>query len=420
MLKKTILLILGIHLFQISHSQVNYQPGVVVKNDGDTLRGYIDYRNWATNPDEINFKTNMADPPLSFKPNDLLEFRVMDEIYVSGIVQTEISQVKTDKLDHDPQFKIKVDTTFLQTLMKGDKSLYYYKNVNQKENFYIKKGMDFELLRYKRYLKIQNGKLVVGEDKRYLGQLTLYLKDCSTITKKLKNTAYKRNNLMDLFNSYFTCLPSDPTFKKGKEKICMEAGALTGITLTELSFNTSSREFYYLLNAQYDVSANFTSGVYFDFVMPRNQNKWSINNEVLFTSYSVNGMYEYVENSNKSTTTSTEIGYSYLKMNNLLRYRCPIKNMILFVNAGFSNGLAIHEKNYQKRELKLYDTKILIEEKAIYNTRRHEQGYVIGTGVKYKAFSLEMRYEKGNGISENINLGSSTKRYFLMLGYQFK
>lgn len=418
--KKTILLILGLLLFQISHSQLNYQPGLVVKNDGDTLRGYIDYRNWASNPDEINFKMNMADHPLSFKPNDLLEFRVMDQIYVSGIVQTEISPVKTDKLDHDPQLKIKIDTTFLQTLFKGDKSLYFYKNANQKENFYIRKGKDFELLRYKRYLKIQNGKLVVGEDNRYLGQLTLYLKDCTSVSMKLKNTVYKVSSLMELFNHYYACLSSEPSFKKEQEKIHMGIGALAGITLTELTFNSSSREFYYILQANYNLSSNSTAGLFFDLELPRNLRKWSINNELLYSSFLVNGKYEYIDNANKSTTTTTEFGYSYLKMNNLLRYKYPIRNIQIVLNAGFTNGLVMHEKNYQKKDIMVYDTKIVVEGKAINNTRRYEQGYVVGTGLEYKAFSVEMRYENGNGISENMNFSFSTNKYSLLFGYQFK
>ncbi|NJK97917.1 MAG: hypothetical protein HC905_26095 [Bacteroidales bacterium] len=56
---KFIVLFIGLILFNLAYSQENYIPGYVIEN-GDTLKGFIDYRNWEKNPNQIAFKTSMA------------------------------------------------------------------------------------------------------------------------------------------------------------------------------------------------------------------------------------------------------------------------------------------------------------------------------------------------------------------------
>lgn len=313
--------------------------------------------------------------------------------------------------------KIKVDTTFLQTLIKGEKSLYYYKNAEKRENFYIKKGNDFELLYYKRYLANQDGKRIIADSKKYIGQLNLYLHDCATIYSKLEDVSYTRNSLKNLFQYYYECTPSNISFQKETEKIKPEFGILAGASLTSLEFK--SREFAYLVNGEFTSSVNFSAGVFLDVILTRNQRKWSIYNEILFTTYKTRGYFERFDNENSYEKTTTEIGYSYLKMNNLIRYTYPIGNSFIFLNGGMSNGFAVSETNYKKKESRTNTIERVVEETALNSTRKHEQGLLLGTGIKYSKYSLELRYERGNGMSDFSALNSITKSYYILLGYRF-
>lgn len=412
-LKRIGLLAIVILSFQLTFSQENYIPGYVIKNNSDTLFGFVDYRNWKNNPDLIKFKTNIEKDPISFMPTDIAEFKVKDEIYVSGFINTEVTPIQTDKLKVDPKIKIKVDTTFLQTLFRGKKSLYYYKNSDGKENFYIKQNDGFDLLIYKKYLKKQDGKDVVTENKKYLGQLTLYLNDCPTINSKLENTSYKQKSLLKLFQYYYECSSSDIYFQKEIESIHAEFGVLAGVTITSLEFGSDA--FPYLVNAEYNSSNSFSAGLFLNLILPRNQRKWSINNEILYSTYKVMGSYEENEFGNQNSLITTEIGYSYLKINNLVRFKYPVDNLFLFLNGGISNGFSISETNYKKEESR-FRTK---ESVALNDTRKYEQGLILGSGVMYKRFSFEIRYEMGNGMSKYSGLNSSTKRYHFLLGYRF-
>lgn len=415
--KQLALLCFGILMFQISFSQENYFSGYVITNEGDTLSGFIDYPNRAENPNQISFKERKNDSPVLFNPTDIVGFGTGNEKYVSGIIKTEVTNLDADKLEYDPQIHLKIDTTFLQTIIGGKKSLYYYKNTDGRVNFYIKQGSEFELLLYKRYLKQQEGKSIITENKTYLGQLTLYLNDCLSIQSKIEVTSYKTGSLIALFRYYYDCSSIDIPFQKRNEKITTATGVLMGSSLGSLKF--SGNVIDYLANADYNYSVNFAAGMFFDLIFPKNKNRWSISNELLFSAYKVSGSYEQHENENSYSTTTTELGYSYLKINNLVRFKYPIGNAFLFVNGGISNGLAVSETNYKKVELRYYTVDKINEGIVFDETRKYEQGYIFGAGAKIKKFSFEFRYEKGNGMSKYATISSSTRKYFCLFGYTF-
>jgi hypothetical protein len=103
----------------------------------------------------------------------------------------------------------------------------------------------------------------------------------------------------------------------------------------------------------------------------------------------------------------------------MIRYKYPVGNMFVYVNAGISNAFSVDETNYKRVESKFYSEDRIDEDLAMTHVRKHEQGYIIGAGVKYNKLSLEIRYEGANGMSEHKGLTSSVKRYFFMLGYKF-
>ncbi len=71
--------------------------------------------------------------------------------------------------------------------------------------------------------------------------------------------------------------------------------------------------------------------VYFiDVILPVTKGRWSINNELLLSSYKVKGSYTDFKDEDYYSNTDTEFGYSYLKINTLLRYKHPVGNVFLF------------------------------------------------------------------------------------------
>jgi len=305
----------------------------------------------------------------------------------------------------------------LQAIIVGEKSLYFFKSKLGKDQYYIKKDSSYEFLVYKRYLKTIEGKTSYVKNNKFLGQLSDYLQDCPTIQSKIENTNYSQKSLGNLFLYYYNCKPSEISFHRKAKKPTLEFGVLAGLSLTSLKF--SSTGFSYLVNANYDKSANLSAGVFLDVILPRNQGKWSFYNELLYSSYEVTGRYNDYEHENRYLISTTTIGYSYLKLNTMIRFKYPIGNMHIYLNAGISNGFAISETNYLLKEKKFWDIETTEEDKAISDTRKYEQGYIVGLGSKFKKFAFEIRFENGNGMSKHSSLKSSALRYYFLLAYRF-
>ncbi len=424
---KTIIKRIGVLIFiisisQISFSQKNYLPGYIIQLNGDTVHGGIDYRNWGRNPDKISFKEKSGDSIFHYNPIDIKGFGVLDEFYASAIVETEVSPQDigniNDEAFNNADLKISIDTTFLQTIIRGKKSLYFYVNKAGKKQFYIKQDSAYKLLIYKKYLLKTNTCQGIAENKKYINQLSAYLQDCPSIQSKLENTAYTQKGMEDLFLYYYGCSQSKLEFQKKTEKTLLEFGVLAGLSLTSLEIGSID----YLVNADFQPSAKFSAGAFFELVLPRNQRKWSLNNELVFSSYKMAGRYEDFGNQHSYSTPNvyhTTIGLSYLKLNNMLRYNYPIKNCFVYLNTGISNGFAIKETNYLKKEYNWYSDGQVEEGKALDEIRKYEQGYILGIGTKYKRFSFEIRREKGNGLSKSSRLKSNTTGYYFLLGYKF-
>ncbi len=403
----------------ISNAQENYLSGYVLQLNGDTLKGFIDYRNWDKNPDKVDFKSSLDDNSTSFSNRQIKEFGVSDEVYVSAIVQSDIATVRVNVLDDNGEMILDTISVFLETVISGSKSLFCYKNANGKIEYYIKHDMNYVLLIYKEYSGIQNGKPGIIENKRYLNQLSAYLQDCSTIQSKLIHADYARSYLEEVFQYYYSCTNSVIKFKKEKEGLILDFGLFTGFSLTNLKIRCNEPAFNYLSNVEYKKSLKLTGGLSLDIIFPRSRQRWSVYNELQFVSFKFNGKYLDVLNASNSTENNTELKASYLKLNNMIRYKGLIGRTTFFVNAGISNGLAIDVVNNNRKVVKYYTTTTIEEEKALSGFRAHEQSFLAGLGVRMNKFSFEVRIENGNGFSDFRYLETSVTKYGLLVGYVF-
>lgn len=412
LLKTIVLFILGICIYQNSFAQENYLQGHIISLKGDTIHGYIDYRNWNRNPQQIHFKKKITSEAISYSPSKINSFSVNNENYMGAVVKIETSPHKTSSLESDPRFKFETDTCFLQVIVHGMKSLYRYKNSNWKVFFYIKQGSDFNLLEQKKYLRKLGDRNEVKENKRFLGQLAIYFNDCSSIQAELKNTVYSRKSLVKLFNYYYETTHSLIKFTQKTEKISFKVGALAGFSSTQLDI--SSDGIPYLANSDYSKSQDLTFGLFLNMILPKSQKKWSIYNELLLSSYEVKG-----ESKDFYSLYQTELAYRYLKLNNMVRYTQAVKNMSVFFNIGISNGVAIDTKNRLVKKSIISENKADTYGLALDETRKYEQGLLVGIGTQFKKYGFEIRYENSNGMSNLSNLSSKVKRFYFLLSYQF-
>lgn len=413
--KRISLLFLTCFLFQSAYCQENYLAGYIVRLSGDTLHGFIDYRNWENNPAKISFKENPKSDNATYSPLTIKSFAVSDEVYQSAIVETEVSANNLDDLDRESKLKIKMDTVFLQTMIRGPKSLYYYFKKFGKPQFYIKRDAVYELLMYKKYI---GRPLEVAENKRFIGQLTFYLQDCRAIQSKFKDLDYSKKSLENLFAAYYKSSNTNISFQKKTEKTKIQFGALVGLSESTLKFNHTVSNTI-LENSNFSQSVNFSTGLFLDFILPRNNNKLSIYNELVYTSLKVNGSYNNSTTAYGTINTYSTFEYSYLKIYNMVRYKYPVGKTFLFFNGGISSGFVIGGSNSQSQVTSYYNTTNVSKSSAIDQIRSFEEGYTFGLGTIMGRFSFDFRYERGSGITNYQELKSISERYYFLIGIRF-
>jgi hypothetical protein len=140
----------------------------------------------------------------------------------------------------------------------------------------------------------------------------------------------------------------------------------------------------------------------------------------MLSTYSVSSYNENYTSDNVYVKYASKFAYSYLKLNNMLRYTYPVKNGIfVFLNVGLSNGYVLSETNTLIKESKFYTDPVTTEGPAINGTKKWEYGFLAGAGIKYQKFSFETRYEGASGMSDYPDLISNVNRLFFLFGYRF-
>jgi hypothetical protein len=407
----SLLLLFYLLAITMAFAQKNLQPGLIVTLSKDTLHGFIDYRNWGKNPAKIDFYRSEKDVATVYSPLEIESFRVSDETYNSAIVTIDDSPFKTEDLREEMVFNYLTDTVFLLNLVDGEKNLYFFMDIKGKEHFFIKNNSAYELLLYKRYLKRDEVVgLSIAQYNKYVGQLHIYLQDCSSIQSKLDDLKYARKNLVNLFLYYYECSKKKMVSQNKAVSHPYEFGVLAGCSITKLKF-TSGMD--YFSKANYPLSKKFSAGLFLNIVFPRNFGRVALSNELLYYPFKTECFY--------NNAVKTSIGLHYIMINNMILYKYPLYKVNLFLKSGTSFGIGFSETNNQKFEETTFQS--ASEAKAFSELNKLYLGINLGVGLKFRKYSIEAKYifgfKKWDYLVVNTAVNSRTSSGSLMLGYQF-
>ena len=101
---KLILLTILFPLF--SSAQSNYKPGYLVNMQGDTIKGYVDFKEWSTSPTKFNFKNAITGEASIYTADNAKAFGITGYEYYK-LFNITVSQAKLDV----SQLTQDVDTT---------------------------------------------------------------------------------------------------------------------------------------------------------------------------------------------------------------------------------------------------------------------------------------------------------------------
>ncbi len=394
----------------------NFLPGYILKLNNDTVRGFVNLTDWDYSPRIISFKESDTDNAKPYSVLDINGFGVANEIYESAIIKSGITFSTINNLDGEAELKTFVDTVFLQTLVAGKKSLSFYKNKYGVEQFYTRTNNTFDLLVYKKYIPQESSVLL--ENKRYQGQLVLYLIDCSSIQTVLKSSEYSKKSLKNIFIDYYKCIGQPLNYQSESEKTKVKIGIIGGATETIVNFKS---DYYESLDKATDNNSfNFSGGGFAEFGFAGNRNKWALCTELLYNSYKVST--DYLNSFFRSSAITnavvvSKLEYSYLNLNLLLRYRFPITKQNWFLNVGYSYGIALSEVNSYEASYSQYGIPKKFSGKAIDSTKKNDAGMLLGFGTQIKKVTIEMRAGRSNGMANVWGIDTPVLRLNFLLCY---
>ncbi|MCD8740651.1 hypothetical protein LT679_08575 [Mucilaginibacter roseus] len=174
---KTLITILATLLCPIlCVAQSNYREGYVIQNNGDTVKGYINVKEWDTNPQSISFKKSVADKgETKYTPLTVKSFTAGDYSYLAYIGHVSNNKNVFPDLDTYRDTTTRVDTVFLHELISGSKVSLYDKFQDNKRSFFYKEGnqLPVELIYYNYY-----------EDGSTIRTLPVYISQVFELQKK--------------------------------------------------------------------------------------------------------------------------------------------------------------------------------------------------------------------------------------------
>ncbi|MBS1500781.1 MAG: hypothetical protein JST32_01880 [Bacteroidetes bacterium] len=138
---KHYLLLFAALLPAFAKAQSNYKPGYIVTLKGDTVKGYIDYREWDKNPWQVYFRDN-AGTINTISILNAKAFAVSGlEYYENHIVKVSQDEIDVNKLSAQPDTSKRVDTVFLRVITKGKfLTLYSYQDAMKLRYYLLQQG----------------------------------------------------------------------------------------------------------------------------------------------------------------------------------------------------------------------------------------------------------------------------------------
>jgi len=182
-------------------SQKNYKRALIIKAAGDTVKGYVNYKEWDENPEFIDFKYSVTDAkPNRYTPDMLRGFEVLGmDKYLSYIGNISADKSKFPDLASNLDTTTVHDTVFLQQVYKGQPLSLLKHTDNIKTRFFIteKNEAPVELMYHQFYtnsLSIQQLKLFHD----YLLQLAQKYNTSKGIEARIHKADFTEADLYDI------------------------------------------------------------------------------------------------------------------------------------------------------------------------------------------------------------------------------
>lgn len=375
----------------VTFAQITFQSGYFIER-GVKTECLIKNLAWKNNPVSIEYKLSEGEDTKIKTINEISEFSVNNAYkYKRFTTNVDRSEIVLDKLSTLKEPEWKKETVLLKILVEGKITLYQYEDSNFIKYFYSTGDHTVaEQLIYKEYIK--EGR--IAENNMFRQQLYNLMKGNGSDMDKYKNIRYKKDALVKLFVDYNGVNGEHVNDLSKKQNIgSVNLKFTPGATFSTLKLSNAIAPSYH---QDFGSKAGFRIGAELEYIMPFNNNKWSLFIDPNYQSYS---------NSEKKGTQQTKAEYNHIELPIGLRhYMFLNKEAKFFVDGAYILSMPIGDAYLQ------YGGNILEVQR--------NSALAIGAGFSYKNYSIEVRQNIKHGIIDYIYWEGSYSTTNIILGYK--
>lgn len=380
--------------------QHDFRPGFIIKNNGDSVSGFVDFRGNRKNEKVCHFRETKKSKTQSYAPGEIKAFGFPDE-----------KRYETFSRNEKP-------VVFAEKIISGNTSLYQYKRT-----FYLESSGAIIQLPKKEQAKVTTDKGTFNKiSYPYIGTLNVMFADCGLNANEVR---YEERDMTLIVQKYNDCKKSPSlAYKKNKPWSKTYFTILSGVDISNLSIDNINGENSPSVSFGKSISPIYGMGL--DFSAPRVNEKWFISLEFSYLKKFYQAYHEMETNANLVDRNDYLIDVSFLKIPLGLRYNFLRDEQTPYFKFGISQYFVLNSDIQNITERENTETNVVTTYVQSYDKDRSQFGLWVAAGFNKTIGSLkyfaEFRYERANGFYGGLvhpNPTSKTQNITVVAGLRF-
>ena len=269
------LLLAGFLFYTFQTLAQTYEPGLLVRSNGDTLRGEIENSFWVEPPAFIRFRTAPDSPSQLFQPRQLRAVSFAGGRYFryEALTIDYAATVRLNPLGTSTQPDVRLDSQLAEVLLEGPVMLWRVVRPGSTHFLLRRPNQPILDLCERRYVSLNaSGSRQLVDGNNYRGQLKIYFGDCTAAVAAAQSAAFTAAGIAAVVRAYHeTCLLSPPLIRSWIDQAAVrQRRTLQGGLLTGVRYNHFKRQFDLLPQTQQctDCQPRPFVGIYADLFQP--------------------------------------------------------------------------------------------------------------------------------------------------------
>ena len=255
MISRFIYLLAGFLFYTFQTQAQAYEPGLLVRSNGDTLRGEIENDFWVEPPTLIRFRATSTGPAQLFQPRQLrgVSFEQGRYFRFEALLIDHAAENQLDRLSRGYSPDFRSDSVLAEVLVEGPGSLLRVNLSGMIHYFICRTGQPALDLSERKYLATApDGTLAVMDANNYRGQLAVCFGDCPVAARVAATAPFTAAGLSSVVQAYNeTCNPPHRPGRswlaqaKPRRRLAFQGGVLVGVRYNHIESLAANLESFY-------------------------------------------------------------------------------------------------------------------------------------------------------------------------------